>query len=130
VSLVVLDLDHFKTINDLRGHAAGDEALRLVARVIGSTIRASDVAGRIGGEEFAIVLPETTASDAANLAERLRERIASHPAAHNGDAFELTASFGVAGDNGGVRFESLLARADAAMYNAKADGRNRVVTGK
>jgi diguanylate cyclase (GGDEF)-like protein len=131
VSLVVIDLDHFKAINDRRGHAAGDEALRLVARVIGSTIRASDIAGRIGGEEFAIVLPETTAADAANLAERLRERIASHPAAHNGDAFALTASFGVAGDSGGgVRFESLLARADAALYDAKAEGRNRVVTVK
>jgi diguanylate cyclase (GGDEF)-like protein len=128
LSITVFDVDHFKRINDLRGHAAGDEALRMLASSVTSTIRLTDVAGRLGGEEFAVLLPETAPEEAAHLAERLRVRIGESVVTFEGGAFGITASFGLAGLSGETSsLEALLAEADAAQYRAKSEGRNRVV---
>ncbi len=128
LSLVMLDIDHFKQINDTRGHRAGDEAIRAVAAVITGSARAADIAGRVGGEEFAIILPETAVLDAAAQAERLRREIAALKVRHEGNDITVTASLGVAELSGeGGSLDSLVGRADAALYEAKAQGRNRVV---
>jgi diguanylate cyclase (GGDEF)-like protein len=119
LSLVLVDLDHFKRVNDLRGHAAGDEALREVGRTLQACARAADVVARFGGEEFAVILPHTTLEQAQRFAERARGAVAALPLA-------ITASFGAAqlGAQGDV--EGLLAAADQALYRAKAGGRDRV----
>jgi diguanylate cyclase (GGDEF)-like protein len=127
LAAVVVDIDHFKRINDTHGHAHGDAALRVMAEMLRQLVRKSDVCGRIGGEEFALVLPGTTLEEARALAERLREHILQRVVAHDGVSFRFTASFGVAAlraDDGGL--EAVLARADEALYNAKERGRNRV----
>jgi diguanylate cyclase (GGDEF)-like protein len=127
VSAVMLDLDHFKSINDTHGHALGDEVLKALARVITGTVRASDVAGRIGGEEFAVILPDTGVADAVAQAERLRLRTSEIKIPHNGTDIRVTCSCGVAGrDTGRETLDALLAHADAALYRAKHAGRNRV----
>ena len=129
LSLVLADLDHFKSVNDRFGHATGDEALRLFGALALNRLRTSDLVGRIGGEEFLIVLPETHCPEAVNVAEDLRKAIASEgiTPCGGGDPFQMTCCFGVAqlqsrDINGG----SLLARTDVALYRAKALGRNRV----
>jgi diguanylate cyclase (GGDEF)-like protein len=127
-SVIILDIDHFKVINDTWGHAAGDETLRLVALIILRTVRTSDIAGRIGGEEFAIVLPRATAADAAAMAERLRVAMARAPLWHDKGEIHFTASFGVAEAEGHATLDRLLDAADAALYRAKEQGRDRVVT--
>jgi diguanylate cyclase (GGDEF)-like protein len=127
LSLVLFDLDGFKAINDAHGHAAGDEVLRTVAEVVRNTIRTSDVAGRLGGEEFGVLLPETDAAAALVIAERLRAGFAATPARGRQATLRFTASFGVVerdGANGPM--DELLARADSALYQAKARGRDRV----
>ena len=127
-SLIVLDIDRFKVINDTWGHATGDETLRLVALIIERTIRTSDIAGRIGGEEFAILLPRSGAAEARATAERLRVAMAQAPLWHDQGEIHFTASFGVAEPGPGVdSLDRLLAEADKALYEAKAQGRNRVV---
>ncbi len=127
VSIVLVDLDHFKLVNDRFGHPAGDEVLRQFAARALAHLRDVDVAGRLGGEEFAVVVPETNAGGAAAVAERLRRSLASLPLPAGKDTALVTASFGVAqrlpGEGGG----DLLRRADAALYQAKREGRNRVV---
>ncbi len=124
---VMLDIDHFKAINDTHGHAAGDAVLRaVVARVIGE-IRPVDILGRLGGEEFAILLPDTSPAGALLVAERLRETFAGTPVDANGASVAVTASFGVAALGNEEDLDALLARADAALYQAKNAGRNRVV---
>jgi diguanylate cyclase (GGDEF)-like protein len=128
VSVIVLDIDHFKRINDTWGHAAGDETLRLVALIIQRTVRTSDIAGRVGGEEFAILLPRATAADAAAMAERLRVAMARAPLWHDKGEIHFTASFGVAEADGPTTLDRLLDAADAALYRAKEQGRDRVVT--
>ena len=126
-SFVMLDLDHFKSVNDTRGHAAGDEALRSLCRVLNSfELRSTDFFGRIGGEEFAIVLPETTKQGAVETAERVRVNLEKSAIYHEGNEFFITASMGVSEYREGDTCESLLNRADQAMYNAKETGRNRV----
>ncbi len=131
LTLVMLDLDHFKRINDSHGHAAGDAVLREVGRLLRSELRTTDRVGRIGGEEFAIAMPFTTAQAAASRIERLRERIAAQPVAHGtqgGQRIAVTVSGGVAPWREGDRtLEAALRRADAALYRAKASGRNRVL---
>ena len=129
MSLVLLDLDHFKAINDTCGHMAGDEALRVTAGAINETIRKADHCARYGGEEFVLLLPHTDADSAALLAERLRRHIENQRIAHNGDTFSITASFGIASlHSGGKKTgEQLLNEADRAMYQAKNQGRNTVV---
>jgi diguanylate cyclase (GGDEF)-like protein len=124
VALIVLDLDHFKAVNDTHGHSAGDTVLRDVASTIRRELRTSDLAYRIGGEEFAVLLPGATLEHASRRAESLRAAIAEHPLAGN----TITASLGVSGTPAGVRFvwDTIYAQADAALYRAKAEGRNRV----
>jgi diguanylate cyclase (GGDEF)-like protein len=125
VSAIVLDLDHFKHVNDSRGHSVGDLALQHVARLIQSSLRKSDLSCRWGGEEFVILLPDTPLEDAKGVAEKLRSTFESTPVPVRSGDQPITASFGVAG--GHRDLEWLIDRADAAMYRAKREGRNRVV---
>ncbi|MGB5347520.1 MAG: GGDEF domain-containing protein [Woeseia sp.] len=134
---LMLDIDHFKRVNDTYGHAAGDEVLREIAHRVESQVRASDVAARYGGEEFVVLLPATNADSAEALAERIRTAISASPVRLN-DSVEatITASIGIAtctaptpGDDLKTLGESLLARADVALYQAKAAGRDRVQLG-
>jgi diguanylate cyclase (GGDEF)-like protein len=126
-SMILLDVDRFKSINDESGHAAGDEVLRAVADVVQTTVRLSDVPGRLGGEEFAILLPETRTGDAVLMAERLRTAFSTTPVRTGETTVRFTASFGVAerSDNE-ASVEELMARADAALYQAKRGGRDQV----
>lgn len=127
-SLIILDLDHFKSINDGHGHAVGDAVLRHVADVIKSTIRPSDVLGRLGGEEFGILLPETGEREASLAAERIRHAIDAHRVrVSDGLSLHVTASLGVAGLTAGVTaFADWLQAADSMLYAAKQAGRNAV----
>lgn len=129
VSVVMFDLDHFKLVNDSHGHPCGDKVLVFVAKIASQTLRDIDVLCRWGGEEFLILLPETSGEDAANLAERVREAIAENPVVGCGEQpIGVTASFGVAAADGkDTTPEALIDRADKALYRAKALGRNRVV---
>lgn len=127
VSLVMVDIDHFKRVNDTYGHEAGDAVLRRVAGLIQEAVRSSDVCVRYGGEEIALLLPQTGQAAAAEMAERLRERIASTVAFHKGATIPVTASFGVASFPESVSDgEKLFPQADEALYRAKAEGRNCV----
>jgi len=128
MSVVMVDLDHFKRLNDTHGHAAGDTVLRQVAQRLAENIRAVDIVGRFGGEEFLLVLPETDADAAATLAEKLRRVVAGTPLRlPDGQEVTVTLSAGVAGGPGEVlRPEHLVRDADAALYSAKALGRNTV----
>jgi diguanylate cyclase (GGDEF)-like protein len=126
VSLILLDLDHLKKINDNFGHRTGDSALVHVANVMLSCVREVDICSRYGGEEFVIVLPQCGREDAITVAERLREAIAGTPVDKIG---QVTASIGVATYPAAARTkEELIEMADRAMYLAKAAGRNRVRT--
>ncbi|SDD71260.1 diguanylate cyclase (GGDEF) domain-containing protein [Cupriavidus sp. YR651] len=128
VCLILMDLDHFKRINDRFGHPAGDAVLRDIADLIRSHVSAPDVPARFGGEEFAILMPATHGARALALAETLRLTIAAHTIRLSGGArLEVTASFGVAmGPRGQRHWDALFAAADAALYQAKSDGRNCV----
>ncbi|KAA2315501.1 sensor domain-containing diguanylate cyclase [Pseudooceanicola sediminis] len=124
-SIVLLDVDHFKRINDGHGHAAGDRILRGVAQACFANLRDADLFARIGGEEFAIFLPMTDAAHAAALAERLREQISLTPYDLDGAAVRITASFGITQVRADVEgVEAGLKIADAMLYRAKLDGRN------
>jgi diguanylate cyclase (GGDEF)-like protein len=125
-ALLILDLDHFKSINDLLGHQAGDQCLRAVGRIIAGHIRVHDRAGRIGGEEFVVMMPETTSDMARAVGERLRAAIQESDLRY-ADGKPVTASIGVAVASISDTVDSLLARADRALYQAKREGRNRVV---
>jgi diguanylate cyclase (GGDEF)-like protein len=126
--LVMLDVDHFKEINDTFGHPAGDAALRHVARILRETLRDRDLAARIGGEEFAIWLPGADQRTAVEVAERLRERVATSPFRAEGQERILTVSCGVASYPTPIgAIENLMGAADIALYRAKRAGRNKVV---
>ena len=128
LSLLMLDIDHFKSVNDRYGHAVGDETIISVAAACQNGKRNSDVAGRLGGEEFAILLPETDAAQAMVVAERIRESIAGQFLATHKVRFNVTASVGLAQASLGMSgIDALLREADAALYRAKEAGRNRVV---
>jgi diguanylate cyclase (GGDEF)-like protein len=127
VSVAAFDLDHFKALNDRHGHALGDEAIRQFARVLQEGLREQDLCGRRGGEEFAAYFPETRASAAELVCERIRSRLESEPLARNGSAIGLTVSVGVTELANGDNLEAILARADEALYAAKSQGRNRVI---
>lgn len=126
-SVIMLDIDHFKSVNDRFGHAAGDAALRLVASTLTQQVRAYDVVGRWGGEEFMILLPNTALAEARTAAERIREAIeaARLPVVNDGEV-QLTASLGVAALTGAASVQELTSQADTALYRAKQMGRNRV----
>ena len=129
LSLLLIDLDHFKQVNDNHGHLAGDDVLVEVASMLLRIVRAVDIVARYGGEEFVVVLPETGAPGAEAFAERLRELIEAHSfVASRGAPIRLTASIGVSSFPGsGVEsVEDLLSNADQALYRAKSEGRNRV----
>lgn len=125
VSLLLIDVDHFKQINDRHGHTVGDEALKWVARVQANALRQMDVAARYGGEEFAAILPGIKLADAGNVAERLRATISAAPFRHEELEFPITASVGVAVAMPGDEPIAFLKRADEALYAAKQNGRNR-----
>lgn len=125
-AVLVMDLDRFKSINDTLGHQAGDHCLRVVGGVIARNIRSVDRAGRIGGEEFVVLMPETTRETAFTVAERLRKAVASSGLRYAGGE-PMTASIGVTIADIGDSVDSLLARADGALYDAKRQGRNRVI---
>jgi diguanylate cyclase (GGDEF)-like protein len=128
LSVLSLDLDHFKQVNDRYGHAAGDEALRWLAKVLLSSLRQSDLVARLGGEEFAVLLPETLLENAVHLAERIREALAATPVIAGDKTFFITASIGVSNTTDAkTTLDALLVRADAALYQAKEGGRNRTV---
>ena len=124
IGLIFCDLDHFKRVNDEHGHATGDAVLVDVAYRLRKQLRAFDLAYRMGGEEFMVVLPGASLAEAEALAERLREAVEADPVA----GLPVTMSFGVASDSEGFDFERTFAAADAALYQAKQEGRNRVVT--
>ncbi|MBI5165621.1 MAG: diguanylate cyclase [Magnetospirillum sp.] len=127
LSVVMLDIDHFKRINDAHGHAIGDEALKMLVNDCRDELREHDTLGRLGGEEFAVLLPETAFAAAMEAAERLRLRVAAiRVPLPDGESLSFTSSLGVAAFAGDYNVEALLARADAALYRAKASGRNRV----
>ena len=125
LSVVVIDVDHFKRVNDTLGHAAGDGVLREIASRLGASVRPADVVGRVGGEEFLVVLPGCDHLRALGVAERLRVAVSREPVRALGREIPVTASFGVAGRRGPVGPEALVALADAALYAAKRAGRNR-----
>jgi diguanylate cyclase (GGDEF)-like protein len=129
-AVVLVDLDHFKAVNDTRGHLAGDRTLAVVAQVLQKSLRDLDTAARYGGEEFALLLPGTDSAGAAEVASRCLRRIAKQPIdAGEGPSLHVTASMGVAAhpDAAVGRIEDLLRRADGALYRAKEEGRNRVI---
>jgi diguanylate cyclase (GGDEF)-like protein len=128
VALVALDVDHFKHINDRWGHPAGDRVLSAVGGVLRAGLRKHDLPGRIGGEEFAVLLPDTSANEALEIAERLRSALAALQLHEQDTPVPLTASFGVAiGSDTDSGPDGLYARADAALYEAKRSGRNKVL---
>ncbi|MBP1860972.1 sensor domain-containing diguanylate cyclase [Rhizobium herbae] len=129
LSCIVLDIDHFKQVNDTYGHAAGDEVLKSVAATCKAALRAGDLFGRLGGEEFAIILPHVDREGAVAVAEKVRSAISSQPVCGDYGTLSVTASLGIAGLSIVSKdIETLLAQADAAMYQAKNRGRNRCVS--
>lgn len=129
LSLLFLDLDHFKRINDTHGHRAGDRVLSAVAHEVRDSLRTTDFAARIGGEELVAVLPECSRDKAIEVAEKIRARIESLEIPHDGVALRVTASLGVASlDLPEKTAALLLSEADDACYRAKSAGRNRVMT--
>jgi len=130
LAVVICDLDHFKQVNDTRGHWAGDFVLRVFGERLTASLREADLAGRIGGEEFLMVLPETDLTGARPFAERLRKAIAGTPVALPSGDLGVTCSLGIAERTTADQDPGqLLARADAALYRAKAGGRNQVCEG-
>jgi len=130
LALFMIDVDHFKHYNDRKGHPAGDEVLRQLARLLADGRRVNDFVARYGGEEFAVVLVDTTKLAAFQLADKLRERVAEHPfpSADGQPGGKLTISVGVATfPDDAAESEGLVRAADAALYKAKAAGRDRVV---
>jgi diguanylate cyclase (GGDEF)-like protein len=127
----MLDVDHFKQINDQHGHAAGDKALTTVANVIRSTLRSTEIAGRYGGDEFVVLLPETLPQNALLVAKRICQEIIDYTISSDIGIIELTPSIGVAcmmkGNSETIRsLDELLSHADKALYNAKRAGRSQV----
>jgi len=127
LSLIMLDIDHFKRVNDERGHLAGDEVIRRTAEVISGCIRESDTLGRYGGEEFAVLLPHTKLDGALVLAERLRKCVAAESVTIGNQIIPVTISVGVAELHPDTpNYEQLIQDADTALYKSKEGGRNRV----
>nr|WP_283103709.1 GGDEF domain-containing protein [Shewanella gelidii] len=127
VCLIYWDIDKFKKVNDLYGHAAGDTVLAQAAKRVSDNIKSSDLMGRVGGEEFVILVSHTNYQNVEEVAERLRKAIAETPIIHKGEAISITASFGVVDiQNGEISIETAIDIADKALYSAKEKGRNKV----
>jgi len=127
-TVLMLDIDHFKAVNDTHGHGVGDDALKKTVEVIQQTLRGEDTLGRLGGEEFAVLLPETNMSRAALLAERIRFAISEIIIDTPTGPLTFTMSIGVSqGTEGDTKIDDVLKRADAGLYKAKEQGRNQVV---
>jgi diguanylate cyclase (GGDEF)-like protein len=129
LTLMMLDIDHFKSINDRHGHAVGDQVLRQFARTLQDQLHDEELLARLGGEEFVVVLPGLAPERAEFTAERLRRAVQDLHLAQGDDRLQITVSIGVAGcaaDEAAPSLDELLARADQALYRAKAQGRNRV----
>lgn len=124
-SLIFLDIDHFKEINDTHGHNTGDKVLQKFSNILQENIRNTDFAGRWGGEEFILLLPNTDVVQARIFAEKLRKKIED---SDTDDIITITASLGVSQIEIGESWETWVKRTDAAMYRAKSNGRNRVET--
>mgnify|MGYP000492365286 CR=1 FL=1 len=130
-SVMMLDIDHFKKVNDTFGHAAGDEVIKAFANIVKNAIRETDIAGRYGGEEFVVLLPETPAENVAIVAERIRNMVEKHTVVYEESEISFTVSLGVAGfKNTHKDCTQWLDTADKALYQAKESGRNRVVISK
>jgi diguanylate cyclase (GGDEF)-like protein len=130
LALVLADLDDFKSINDRFGHPTGDEVLRAFADLLQASVREIDLAGRWGGEEFVLLLPETDLEGGAKLAERIRQTLAEHEfAGPDAATFRVSASFGVAAFPDAPSEDQLVSAADAALYDAKRSGKNRIGSG-
>jgi diguanylate cyclase (GGDEF)-like protein len=123
LSLIMLDIDHFKKFNDAYGHPVGDEVIKMVSRTMKSMVRSTDRVFRYGGEEFAVVLPETSPENGALLAERIRRQIEADRSVRG---LVITISIGVGGVNISETPEAFIKRVDGALYEAKETGRNRV----
>ena len=129
MTVILIDIDHFKKVNDKYGHLTGDDVLRHIAKVVAGILRSSDVFGRYGGEEFCAFLPNTTESDAIGLAERIRAGVEASPLKLDRGPIKTTISIGVADSvRAGYDFMGLIAAADGALYSAKNGGRNQVVS--
>lgn len=124
--LVLLDIDHFKSVNDAYSHSIGDEVLKLVADMIRSHCREEDTVARWGGEEFALLLPDTSVQTAADICERIRRAIMQIDCTAFASDLHITVSMGIAGFAGETQHDKLLSRSDSALYRAKQNGRNRV----
>jgi diguanylate cyclase (GGDEF)-like protein len=129
ISFMMVDIDHFKKLNDRYGHAVGDTALRDFAQTAQSSLRAHDMLGRLGGEEFAVLMPATTLEDALEVAERLRMAVAAAQLDADGEPYTMTVSIGVCRLAADEAVSAALQRADKALYAAKRHGRNRVEAG-
>jgi diguanylate cyclase (GGDEF)-like protein len=126
LQIAVMDVDHFKRVNDVHGHAVGDEVLRQVAQILRERLRARDLAARLGGEEFLIALVDSLPVTARDICERLRAAVQEHPWDELAAGLEVTVSIGLADATGSTDSASALQRADEALYRAKHEGRNRV----
>lgn len=126
MSMAMVDMDHFKQVNDAWGHPMGDQVIKTLAHLLRQRLRHQDSIGRYGGEEFAVVLPECTAADAMRLLDDVRQRFGEVRFTHKGNSFAVTVSAGVADSEQCADAQGLLAAADAALYIAKKDGRNQV----
>jgi len=127
-ALCLFDIDHFKDINDRFGHAAGDEVLEAIGNIVHAELRSTDIAGRLGGDEFCFALPHTDRDECARVAERVRERLGTLAfGMAAGSPFSVTATFGVAESEPDVNAKELMEAADRALYRAKSAGRNRVI---
>jgi diguanylate cyclase (GGDEF)-like protein len=129
LSLIFLDLDHFKSVNDHHGHLIGDACLRILAERVQSELRPGDTLARWGGEEFVVLLPATALGEAALIGERIRRRVETDPFIARGVAVAITVSLGLSGHTRATieSPEQLIEQADAALYRAKAAGRNRLI---
>jgi diguanylate cyclase (GGDEF)-like protein len=126
LSLIIFDIDHFKQVNDTYGHLAGDSVLKILTKLVASNLREIDLFARWGGEEFAILTPETPLDGAIKLADKLRSKIESHDFS---EPEKITTSFGVTTLKKGDNTISFINRADEALYRAKEGGRNQVAQG-
>lgn len=127
LSVITMDLDGLKVVNDTKGHSCGDVVLQTVAGVLQETVRTCDSVARLGGDEFCILLPESSLDEAVKVAERLREEIAELVVRYRGETVRTSASLGVtSSDISGLEWQRLMDDSDAALYRAKRDGRNRV----